>query len=185
MNRPRVDRRVLAATALVVVVSAGWRVVREPPLTSVADAPRPIAMDAGLAPLVASLDAEIDRLAVRGTAASATPAVRNPFSVAPAVSPRVSVTPSAAPAAAAIARAPVPPVLIAILTTEHDGHPVKRAAVEVAHRVSVVEAGDTVGTFVLAEIGPSAVRWTASDGTVIEQPTGWPHSRHRIFTPAR
>lgn len=185
MRHRRVDRRVLAVVGVVVILTAGWRVVPRLTRATPAESPGPIAIDADILSLAAALDAEIDRLTVRSATGPAGPAVRNPFSRAPAASAQVSVVPPAAPVAAPTARRPEPPVLIAVLTTEHEGRAIRRAAVEVAHRVSVVGAGDTVGAFVLAEVGPSAIRWRAPDGTVVEQPTGWPHSRHRIFTPVR
>lgn len=128
----------------------------------------------GLEDVLFTLDAEVARLAAhRPTGTTASAAARDPFNRherAPADAPGISAAvPSPTSAERVDARAPSPPVLVAILTSGDGDDVIRQVVVETDDGIAIVGIGDTVRSFVLDSVDAATAGWKTPGGLVVRQ----------------
>jgi hypothetical protein len=119
--------------------------------------PGAAAFEQASAPAVAEITAEVDRLRARlATPPAYPPPLRDPFRFGPRAEPKHA----AAPPPVAEPPAPDLPRVVAILADAAGGAVTRRAALSFGDQVRIVQAGDTIGGFVVRSISADTVELT-------------------------
>jgi len=114
-----------------------------------------------LAPVVAEVNAQVDRLRERLSAPPARPRpARDPFRFGRRTEAPRPVATTASEAPAELPSEPPPPTLprlIAIMESATDGAPVRTAVLSEGDGLQIVKPGDTIGRFTVRAIGADAL----------------------------